>query len=188
MENIFQYLAEILEAVGDNPTALAALMFVLLAVLASLLFKGSQGLSGLLAFIALLAFAFFLVITFNKASAPTSQNQIATNPLRVGLYRANNNYLEILQRGERICMRVTSRNGSTVASVHVDPQDPDSYGATNYEDSTLKQKSPTTISFVGFIFTEDNELGFSQEVDDVEQECLDSTRRFFLYTPPDEGR
>jgi len=187
MESIFQYLAEILKAVGNSQTALAALMFTLLAVLASLLFKDSKGLSGLSAFVALLAFAFFVVITFNKASPPAFQRSTSINPLQVGNYESDSYYLEVLQRGERICIRVMSRNASTVASVYVDSNNPNFYQVPNYSDWNLMQKSATTISFGGRDYTREAESGFPQNIDQVEQDCLGSKNRFFVNTP-NKGR
>lgn len=185
MESIFQYLAEILQAVGEGPIALAALMFVLLAVLASLLFKNSKGLSGICAFIALLAFAFFLVITFNKVPSPVVQKQ-TTNPLQVGKYMSFNYQLNVFQKGERICIRTRSDNGSTVASVHVAPNNPNLYQPYQYSGMSLMQVNSTTISFGERDYIMEGK-GFPQSIPDVEQKCLDSTIEFFEHTPV-EGR
>ena len=172
--------------VGGSPTALAALMFVLLAVLASHLFKDSKGLSGIFAFIALLAFAFFVVITFNKVPSPALPNQ-TTNPLQVGEYRSYDYSFNVFQKGERICMRGTSLNGSTVASVHVDPNDPNLYKPYQYSGTSLMQVDSTTISFGGRDYTKEGR-GFSQSISDVEQRCLDSTIGFFEHTPGGRDR
>ncbi|MBD2094058.1 hypothetical protein H6F90_02670 [Trichocoleus sp. FACHB-591] len=72
MEKIFDSLPEILKIVGSNPVSLIALIFILLAVLASILFKESRDLRGWSAFLALVAFAVFVVVTVNKpTNAPT---------------------------------------------------------------------------------------------------------------------
>jgi len=80
MESIFQDLAKVIEAVGDSPVSLTALIFVVLAVLASLLFKTSKELSRLFVFIALVAFAVFVVVVFSKTLTFQSSSPEVINP------------------------------------------------------------------------------------------------------------
>lgn len=66
MESIFEQLPQILEAVKDSPLAVIALLFVLLAVLASIFFRESKDLQKLSVFTGLLFFAIFIVITVGQ--------------------------------------------------------------------------------------------------------------------------
>jgi hypothetical protein len=107
------------------------------------------------------------------------------NPLQVGEYESHNYYLDVFQKGERICIRATSNNGSTVASVYVvDSNDSSIYQVANYSDSMqLKQIDSTTISFGDLNYTKQRDRGFPQNISDVVQKCLDSTDLFFDHIP-----
>lgn len=113
--------------------------------------------------------------------------KVNINPLQVGQYESYNNYLDVFQKGERICMRATSNNGSTVASVYVNSNDPNIYQIANYSDSMqLKQIDSTTISFGGRNYTKQGDAGFPQNTPDIVQKCLDSTDIFFDHIPREE--
>jgi len=123
-----------------------------------------------------------------KVFSSPSQNQTVNNPLQVGRYEqlSKGYLLSIFQREERICIRVSSINGSTVASVHANSSNLNVYEVPNYEGWGLMQKNPTTIMFGEFDYTKD-EGGFPQKNDAAEKKCLSSTGRFFVNTPRGEG-
>ena len=123
-----------------------------------------------------------------KVFSSPSQNQTMNNPLQVGGYvQLSKGYLlSIFQREERICIRVSSMNGSTVASVHANSSNLNVYEVPNYEGWVLMQKNPTTIIFGEFNYTKDED-GFPQKNDDTEKKCLSSTGRFFVNTPRGKG-
>jgi len=122
-----------------------------------------------------------------KVSSSPSQSQTMNNPLQVGRYtQLSKGYLlSVFQREERICIRVSSINGSTVASVHANSSNLNVYEVPNYEGWGLMQKNPTTIMFGEFDYTKD-EGGFPQKNDAAEKKCLSSTGRFFVNTPRGE--
>ena len=119
-----------------------------------------------------------------NTASENAQNQ-ATKPLQLGVYRFNNNYLSVFQKGGRICINTSSVNGSIVASVHVDPNNSDLYQVGQNSDRKLMQVTSNTISYLGYDYIREESMGIRTELNDVEEKCLDSTINFFELIPPE---
>jgi hypothetical protein len=88
----------------------------------------------------------------------------------------------VFQREDRICILVSSRNGVNIASVYIDPNNPDIYRVHGYRDWVLQQKDFRTVVFNDMEYKVDEGFGIPEPSENVQQ-CLNSVDPFFMNAP-----
>lgn len=102
-------------------------------------------------------------------------------PLQVGVYRVGSRYIQIAQKGNRLCFRGFSARGATTASITPDSEHPDFYLINGLNDTVLHQKDLKTLFFGEMNNLELYEVNYSfpGDITDDLQRCLQSQKPFF---------
>jgi hypothetical protein len=105
----------------------------------------------------------------------------AALPLQAGVYRVGSRYIQIAQKGRRMCFRGFSTNGVTTASIAPDTKNPGFYRINGYKDTVVRQQDPN-ILLIGELnnlspYEADNE--FPRDLTDDLKRCLNSQKPFF---------
>jgi len=111
-----------------------------------------------------------------------AESSLAALPLQVGVYHGGGSrYIQIAQKQNKICFKGFSSNGVTVASVTADTKRDNFYKINEFEGAFLLQQDKDTL-----LFGPANQLskyvadyGFSRDLDDDLQDCLNSQKPFF---------
>lgn len=102
-------------------------------------------------------------------------------PLQVGVYSVGSRYIQIAQKGSRLCYRGFSANGATTASITHDSEHSGFYFVNGFNDIVLYQQDTESL-----LFGEKNNLqpykanyGFPDNLGDDLQRCLQSQKPFY---------
>jgi hypothetical protein len=107
-----------------------------------------------------------------SATANHAQPKQAGIPLRTGTYyEAGSKYITIFGAKGNFCYWGGSANGTTMASLRRDPQNPNVYKVYKFGNASIMQKSPNVLLFDGREFTFDGG-GNNSKLSAEERACL----------------
>lgn len=112
-------------------------------------------------------------------------------PLQVGAYRSGaNNYIQIAQKGDRLCYQGFSSRGTSVGSISPDPKLQGFYRISGFDDGVLYQPELETLLFGSphqlSKYTADYQ--FSREISPTLQQCLNAKEPFSKLEQGRQGR
>ena len=133
-----------------------------------------------------------LWVTANLLLLGMARGAIAEGlPLQVGAYRLGaNNYIQLAQKGDRLCYQGSSSRGSSVGSIAPDPTFPGFSRISGFENTVLYQSALETLLF-GSIhqlskYTADYDI--PRTISPTLQQCLDSKEPFSKVEQVRQGR
>jgi hypothetical protein len=105
----------------------------------------------------------------------------AALPLQVGIYRDGSRYIQIAQKGRRLCYRGFSINGVTTASITPDAKNPGFYLIHGFKDVVLSQQELNTLLFgeLNNLLPYEADPEFPHDISPDLQRCLNSKKPFF---------
>lgn len=102
-------------------------------------------------------------------------------PLKPGLYRWASKYIQIAQKGDRLCYQGSTARASLTASLQRDSQNPEIYRLHGAKDLVVKQNQADQILYG----SRDNLLPYTAEAEPnlelnpAMQQCLKSTKPYY---------
>ncbi|MFB8788101.1 MAG: hypothetical protein U7123_04470 [Potamolinea sp.] len=101
-------------------------------------------------------------------------------PLQVGVYRVGSTYIQIAQKGNRLCFRGFSARGATTASIYPDSENPGFYKINGLTDLVISQQDPKTLLFgnLNSLSSYEADYEFPRDITDDLQRCLQSKKTF----------
>lgn len=112
-------------------------------------------------------------------------------PLQVGAYRlGTSNYIQIAQKGDRLCYQGFSNRGSSVGSITSDPKLSDFSRINGFEDAALYQLDLETLLFgpLHQLTKYTADYSFSRTISPTLQQCLDAREPFSKLEQGRQGR
>lgn len=105
----------------------------------------------------------------------------AALPLQVGVYRVGSRYIQIAQKGRRMCFRGFSVNGATTASIASDTKNPGFYLINGYKDTVMHQQDRNILLFgeMNNLISYEADYEFPRNLTDDLKRCLNSQKPFF---------
>lgn len=132
-----------------------------------------------------------ILVTANLLVGMTSAAIASGLPLQVGSYRLGaNNYIQIAQKGDRLCYQGFSNRGSSVGSITPDPTLQDFSRISGFNDAVLYQPDLETLLFgpIHQLAKYTADYNVSRNISPTLQQCLDANGSFSKLEQGRQGR